>query len=157
MKATEIQIGDRLYYKGQFNAFDFRVEQVTKRKIGYHAEPQEHRMHYLRLDEVQPILLNPNYWSSTDSSEYRSQGAPILTIGCWRNTRKKAKDCSTASRHTRPRSVVCMSASIIMPTARPSTSASRLSTSTNCNMPFVCVTSASTSDIIHQTSDIEKV
>lgn len=59
MKATEIQIGDRLYHKGQNNAFDLRVEQVTKRKIGYHAEPREHRMHYLRLDEVQPIPLTP--------------------------------------------------------------------------------------------------
>ena len=59
MKATEIQIGDRLYYRGQFNAFDFRVEQVTKRKIGYHAEPHEHRMHYLRMDEVRPIPLTP--------------------------------------------------------------------------------------------------
>lgn len=57
MKPTEIQIGDRLYYKGQFNAFDFRVEQVTKHKVGYHAEPGEHRMYYLRLCEVQPIPL----------------------------------------------------------------------------------------------------
>lgn len=57
MKATEIQIGDRLFYKGRFNAFDFRVEQVTKRKVGYHAEPGEHRMYYLRLREVQPIPL----------------------------------------------------------------------------------------------------
>ena len=57
MKATEIQIGDRLFYKGQFSAFDFRVEQVTKRKVGYYAEPYEHRMYYLRLCEVQPILL----------------------------------------------------------------------------------------------------
>lgn len=81
MKPTEIQIGDRLYYKGRFNAFDFRVEQVTKRKVGYHVEPCEHRMHYLRLCEVQPIpltsdllerygfgrvpqpeCLNPYYW-----------------------------------------------------------------------------------------------
>lgn len=60
MKATEIQIGDRLYYKGRFNAFDFRVEQVTKHKIGYHSEPGESRMHYLRLDEVQPIPLTPD-------------------------------------------------------------------------------------------------
>lgn len=57
MKATEIQVGDRLYYKGQYNAFDFRVEQVTKHKVGYHAEPCDNRMHYLRLHEVQPIPL----------------------------------------------------------------------------------------------------
>ena len=60
MKATEIQIGDMLYYKGRFNAFDFRVEQVTKHKVGYHSEPGESRMYYLRLDEVQPIPLTPD-------------------------------------------------------------------------------------------------
>lgn len=59
MKATEIMIGDRLAYRGQFAAFDFRVEQVTKHKIGYHVEPGESRMHYLRLNEVQPIPLTP--------------------------------------------------------------------------------------------------
>lgn len=59
MKATEIQIGDRLIYRGRLNVFDFRVEQVTKRKVGYHAEPCESRMHYLRLHEVEPIPLTP--------------------------------------------------------------------------------------------------
>lgn len=57
MKPTEIMIGDRLAYKGQHAAFDFRVEQVTKHKIGYHAEPGESRMHYLRLNECNPIPL----------------------------------------------------------------------------------------------------
>ena len=50
--------GDWLYYRGQWNAFPFRVEQVTRKKVGYHAEPGENRMHYLRLnEEVQPIPL----------------------------------------------------------------------------------------------------
>lgn len=48
-----------LYYKGRFNAFDFRVEQVTKHKVGYHSEPGESRMYYLRLDDVHPIRLTP--------------------------------------------------------------------------------------------------
>jgi hypothetical protein len=59
MKANEIQIGDLLYYKGQFNAFPFKVESITKKKVGYHAEPNEHRMHYLRLSECKPIPLVP--------------------------------------------------------------------------------------------------
>ena len=59
MKANEIQIGDWLYYKGQFNAFPFKVESITKKKVGYHAEPNEHRMHYLRLSECKPIPLTP--------------------------------------------------------------------------------------------------
>lgn len=61
MKATEIMIGDWLWYQGQFNAFPLKVEQVTKRKIGYHAEPGENRMHYLRLNEVQPIPITPEF------------------------------------------------------------------------------------------------
>ena len=57
MKATELMIGDWLQYNGQYNAFPFRVEQITKRKVGYHAEPCENKMHYLRLHECQPIPL----------------------------------------------------------------------------------------------------
>ena len=59
MKANEIQIGDLLYYKGQFNAFPFKVESITKKKVGYHAEPNEHRIYYLRLSECKPIPLTP--------------------------------------------------------------------------------------------------
>lgn len=60
--------GNWLYCRGQFNAFPFQVEQVTRKKVGYHAKPGENRMHYLRLnEEVQPIplteeLLEKNGW-----------------------------------------------------------------------------------------------
>ena len=37
IKTTEIMRKDWLYYKGKMNAFPFQVEQVTKKKIGYHA------------------------------------------------------------------------------------------------------------------------
>lgn len=57
MKPNELMIGNWLLYKGRYNTFPFRVEQITKRKVGYHAEPGECRMHYLRLCECQPILL----------------------------------------------------------------------------------------------------
>ena len=57
MKAEELMIGDWLFYKGQVAAFPFKVEQITKKKVGYHAEPNEHRMHYLRLSECKPIPL----------------------------------------------------------------------------------------------------
>lgn len=59
VRATEIMVGDWLWYQGQFNAFPLKVEQVTKRKVGYHAEPGENRMHYLRLNEVHPIPITP--------------------------------------------------------------------------------------------------
>ena len=58
INSNELMRGNWLYYRGQFNAFPFRVEQITKKKVGYHAEPGENRMHYLRLnEEVQPIPL----------------------------------------------------------------------------------------------------
>ncbi len=59
MKANELMIGDLLQYRGQFAAFGFRVEQITRRKVGYHVGPGENRMNYLRLGEVQPIPLTP--------------------------------------------------------------------------------------------------
>ena len=52
-----LMIGDWLFYRGQYNAFPFRVEQITKKKVGYHAGPNETRMRYLRLCECQPIPL----------------------------------------------------------------------------------------------------
>ena len=59
VRATEIMVGDWLWYQGQFNAFPLKVEQVTKRKVGYHADSNENRMYYLRLHEVQPIPITP--------------------------------------------------------------------------------------------------
>ena len=57
MGAKELMIGDWLFYVGQFNAFCFRVEQITRKKVGYHAEPNECGMHYLRLSECEPVPL----------------------------------------------------------------------------------------------------
>ena len=59
MKAEELMIGDWLFYKGQVAAFPFKVEQITKKKVGYHAEPCENRIYYLRLSECNPIPLTP--------------------------------------------------------------------------------------------------
>ena len=70
MKANEIQIGDWLYYKGQFNAFHFKVESITKKKVGYHAEPNEHRMNYLRLSECKPIPLTPEILKKNGFKHY---------------------------------------------------------------------------------------
>ncbi len=61
MKANELMIGDWLFYKGQFNAFPFKVEQITKRKVGYHAEPNEGRLHYIILSECKPIPITPEF------------------------------------------------------------------------------------------------
>ena len=80
MKANEIQIGDWLYYKGQFNAFHFKVESITKKKVGYHVEPNEHRMYYLRLSECKLIPLTPEILEKNGfvvESRY-FHGEPIL-------------------------------------------------------------------------------
>ena len=57
MNTSSIMRGDWLFYKGRFNAFPFKVEQITKKKIGYHVLPNENRMYYLRPNEVFPIPL----------------------------------------------------------------------------------------------------
>ena len=61
MEAKELMIGDWLFYRGQFNAFPFKVEQITKRKVGYHAEPNEGRLHYIILSECKPIPITPEF------------------------------------------------------------------------------------------------
>ena len=71
IKTTEIMRKDWLYYKGKMNAFPFQVEQVTKKKIGYHAKPNDSRMHYLRPNEYFPIPLTEEFMQRNfpDSSE----------------------------------------------------------------------------------------
>lgn len=75
MKLSEqLMRGDWLYYRGRFNAFPFRVEQITKKKAGYHAKPGESRMHYIKLAEVQPIpltdeILQRNGWEYNGEDE----------------------------------------------------------------------------------------
>lgn len=56
--SEQLTRGNWLYYRGRWNAFPFQVEQVTRKKVGYHAEPGDKRMYYLRLnEEVKPIPL----------------------------------------------------------------------------------------------------
>jgi len=58
VNSNELMRGNWLFFRNQANAFAFRVENVTKRKVGYHAEPGESRMYYLRLCECHPISLD---------------------------------------------------------------------------------------------------
>ncbi len=61
MRTEDLQRKDWLYYKGRFNAFPFQVEQITRKKIGYHAEPNENKMYYLHPSEVYPIPLTKEW------------------------------------------------------------------------------------------------
>lgn len=53
MKPQELSIGNLVCYNGKV----VKVEQITKHKIGYHTKPNETRMNYARLCEVEPIPI----------------------------------------------------------------------------------------------------
>ena len=95
-KAEDLMIGDWLFYKGPFNAFPFKVEQITKNKVGYHAEPNESRIYYVRLCECYPIPLTPEIlekngfrkmkWKSNAYVNSESEAAYIcFSIGDYTN------------------------------------------------------------------------
>lgn len=56
MKKNELRIGNLVKLNGEI----IKVEQITKKKIGYHKEPRENVMHYAKLYEVEPIELTEN-------------------------------------------------------------------------------------------------
>ena len=71
-----------------------KVEMITKKKIGYHINPQENRLYYASLRDVEPIktteeLLKANgfrygepYW--THVSDYKGEFASnIVRVGLW--------------------------------------------------------------------------
>ena len=53
MTPQELRIGNLVRYNGEV----VKIEQITKRKIGYHKETNESRMHYARLVEIESIPL----------------------------------------------------------------------------------------------------
>ena len=53
MTSTELRIGNLVMYNGEV----VKVEQITKKKIGYHTKPNETRMNYARLCEVEPVPI----------------------------------------------------------------------------------------------------
>lgn len=53
MKPQELRIGNLVNYNGKV----VKVEQITKHKIGYHTKPNETRINYARLCEVEPIPI----------------------------------------------------------------------------------------------------
>lgn len=54
IKATELQIGDYVLVDGKPR----RVESITKKKIGYHINPQtDKRLLYARLHDIEPIKI----------------------------------------------------------------------------------------------------
>ena len=71
MKAEDLRIGNLVRYNGEV----VKIEQITKRKIGYHKEENESRRHYARLNEIEPIVLTEEiigkYFIHLGASYYR--------------------------------------------------------------------------------------
>lgn len=57
MKPQELSIGNLVCYNGKV----VKVEQITKHKIGYHTKPNETRMNYARLCEIEPIPITEEW------------------------------------------------------------------------------------------------
>ena len=58
IKATYLQIGDWVLVSGTRR----RVESITKKKIGYHINPQtDKRLYYARLHDVEPIEITKDF------------------------------------------------------------------------------------------------
>lgn len=58
IKATELQIGDYVLVSGTPR----RVESITKKKIGYHINPQtDKRSYYAMLRDVEPIEITKDF------------------------------------------------------------------------------------------------
>lgn len=54
IKYSELMIGDYVLVKGK----PHRVESITKKKIGYHLNPQtDKRLYYARLHDVEPMPI----------------------------------------------------------------------------------------------------
>ena len=71
MTHQNLRTDNLVKYKGEV----VKVEQITKRKIGYHKGENESRMHYARLNELEPIPLTEEiigkYFIHCGASFYR--------------------------------------------------------------------------------------
>ena len=62
----ELKIGNLLCYNGKV----VRVEQITKHKIGYHTKPNETRLNYARLCEIEPISITEELLLKNNFEQY---------------------------------------------------------------------------------------
>ena len=53
IRYSELMLGDYVLVSGTPR----KVEMITKKKIGYHINPQENRLYYARLKDVEPIEI----------------------------------------------------------------------------------------------------
>lgn len=72
IRADQLQIGDYVLVSGTPR----RVESITKKKIGYHINPQtDKRLHYARLHDVEPIEITEEM---LDQNGFGSKGMTTI-------------------------------------------------------------------------------
>lgn len=77
MKANELRIGNLVKLNGEI----VKVEQITKKKIGYHKEPRENVMHYAKLCEVEPIVLTEDVMDMIRCEDKCADGySPVYSL-----------------------------------------------------------------------------
>ena len=76
MKNSELRIGNLVKVNGEI----VRVEQITKKKIGYHKEPRENVMHYARFVEVVPIEITEEIIKKIGAKFKNKEGENITYI-----------------------------------------------------------------------------
>ncbi len=85
IKATEIQIGDFVIVDGTPR----KVEEITKKKIGYHRKENEPRLYYARLRDVEPIELTEallckiGFWKEPKNEKIFSCAESIDEVYAW--------------------------------------------------------------------------
>lgn len=77
MKTNELRIGNLVKVRDEI----VKVEQITKKKIGYHKEPRENVMHYAKLCEVEPIVLTEDVMDMIRCEDKWADGySPVYSL-----------------------------------------------------------------------------
>lgn len=78
IESNELMLGDYVLVSGTPR----RVESITKKKIGYHINPQtDNRLHYARLHDVEPIEINSVVVQNWDTVSLQSKDCGFLLSG----------------------------------------------------------------------------
>jgi hypothetical protein len=86
IKSAELMIGDYVLVEGKPR----RVESITKKKIGYHINPQtDKRLYYARLHDVEPIEITEDllqkigFWKEPKLDKIFSCADNIDNVYAW--------------------------------------------------------------------------
>ena len=78
MRSDELMLGDYVLVSG----IPRKVEAITKKKIGYHINPQaDNRLYYARLHDVEPIEIDSVVVQNWDTVSLQSKDCGFLLSG----------------------------------------------------------------------------